>query len=78
LVVRVGGQWRILPVDLEDEEADAPGQEWVALTLSPRQIKDWEIQTLRQALPKAEWVFRIDGLGVFLTGAMDLDDSRSP
>jgi hypothetical protein len=79
LVVRVGGQWRILPVDLEDEEADAPGQEWVALTLNPTQLQSWNTQDilpLRRALPKTEWAFRNEGLGVFLTGAIALDGSR--
>jgi hypothetical protein len=73
LIVRADNRWQVLPVRLVPEQADKPDQEWVALTLKSQHCRNWDIRSLRQALTKAEWAFRIERDGVFLSGAMVLD-----
>jgi hypothetical protein len=85
IVVRWQGQWEVLPVEMVDQpfdevgladdsnQDDSPYEELMDLTISQMQVERWPIERLRQALPTAEWAFRRAGLGVFLSGALDLD-----
>lgn len=77
IVVRKNGTWMVLPVEMCDMEDEPPeddlDEEWVYPTLSSYQLPNWSVHDLRQALTASKWVYRTSGLGVFLSGAIDLD-----
>lgn len=89
VIVRQHGQWRRLPLDMDEVDDGSFEQggaaaiqggdataEGVALRLSldaERSTDSFGIAVLRAGLAQAKWVYRQAGLGIFIAGAIDLD-----
>lgn len=70
IVAKLDGHWQVVPVVCEDDPDDPRRTEFIVT--NPH--KQWSIERLRSAFECASWAYQQNGLGVFMVGALDLEE----